>query len=195
MKNFIIIGNGSTGTSWLYKTLNKHTKLKGDFEYFNSSFKTTLDEMLNRAVEANKNGKIYFNKIPFEQTIIRFDCWKKYNFVELSKHFHIIFCSRAITSWAESWHRRQEIGCAQRKPQEMVDRYLIGWSIYLDILEMNPDKVILSNFERRLIAFETEIKYICDFAGVEFEEAMLSEPPKKEIIQRDKPVFCEFYHD
>lgn len=191
MKNFIIIGNGSSGTSWLVRTFELNRSIFVDYERYHDDFETSLDDMLARAKSANDKGLTYCNKIPFELTIMREPFkWAYSDWVKLSNHFHIIFNYRALTSWIESWNIRQET----LSENKLLSRWESGWRIYYDILEVNPDKVVTNCYDEFLTNPERNMKNLYSFLDLDYSHP-LTIRPKNKPIKRDKPFFHWFKYN
>lgn len=185
MKNFIIIGNGSSGTSWLTRQFHLHPLIEGHFEDFSHTFEESLKVYKANAERINNDGFTYCNKIPFEQVIFRNTHWRAKDFIELAEHFYIIFNFRAFTSWIESWNRRLDPTCQF----ELKSRWENGFKIAFDILESHPSKIIFNNYECMTLNPESEYNRLCEWLDIQLDNYSFldqDKPQENKAVQREK---------
>ncbi len=166
MKPFIIIGNGGGGTSLLRGLLNAHSKITVLFEDKPGvNADNEIKQWINKARDAEKEGLIWANKRPLEQ--FNGLKWEGKDFVELAKHFKIIWIMRRFSKYIKP----------QTGPQHMA-AYTANWKKLQDFYwltrEAYPASVIQVSFEDLLLMTVIELKRMCQFLNVKYEANMIN---------------------
>jgi len=152
IRDFIIVGNGGSGTSLLRGLLNAHSNLHVVFEHK----PPRLDEFIK---EAKVHEGIWGNKTPIEQFISIGLTLEQ--MVEISDYFKIVHIIR-----------RYSMYCKNRKgPYEK--NWKISQDFYNAVRERHPSRVITVSFEDLLLRTESELTRICSFLTVNFQRKML----------------------
>lgn len=163
----MLLGNGGGGTSLLRGLLNAHSKIDCLFEHkgWPHAGKAPLEitTWVDMSKEAESKGFIWGNKVPIEQFISR--QWNDDNIVALSDHFKIIWLIRRFSKyWKNGAHNK--------------DIYIKNWdwarSLYWQIREKHPKRIIRVSFEDLLLMPVVELKRICAFLGVKYQPGMLA---------------------
>ena len=164
MTHFFILGNGGGGTSLLRGLLNAHSQIDCMFENAGSKKAGDFDGAMEKWFQfINKSSlPIWGNKIPVEQFISR--GWDDAKVVKLSDHFKIVWLIRRFSKYYKK-------GAAS----ESLYRKNWDWarSLYWQIREKHPDRIIRVSFEDLLLRPVIELRRICVFLGVRFEPEML----------------------
>lgn len=148
--NFLIIGNGGSGTSLLRGFLNSHSKVECCFEHWG--------DWQDQASKCKY--EVWGNKQPLE----RFWSykWEDSQIVDLIDDYLIIWIVRRYDKWLKKQVSRKAEANWQR-----------GRGIYWAIRNRKPDRVIEVAFEDLLLRPEAELRRVCDFLHVGYEQRML----------------------
>lgn len=167
-KHFLIMGNGYSGSSLLQTLLNAHTELDVQYEYF-----VWEDQEINPWKElwktnSKESKKTWGNKIPYEQFL--WGGWKNEDIISLINDFFIIWNVRKFSAYHNSITKRCNKGTITIKSK----RYWIqAQKTYWIMREKYPDKIIQNSFEDMVIAPERELRRICSFLDVSYQEQMI----------------------
>jgi len=161
---FMLIGNGGGGTSLLRGLLNAHSKLHVEFEENKSGrVQPAVNEILHWIALAKlveDNGVIWANKVPLEQLKSR--GWTDKDILCLAEHFKMVWLIRRFSRY---WKGKKE------------SIYKENWewsrSLYWQIREKHPDRIIQVSFEDLLLRTAVELRRICAFLGVRYEKNMM----------------------
>jgi len=173
MKNVFILGNGSTGTSFLFRSIASHPKVTGDFEPFDKTFNVALSKYKKFARSANDSGHVWLGKLPFERAIFRRNDWEQNDFLKLGKEFFIIGTYREFDSWFKSWNYRQE------KIDEKVARQ--RWQSGNQIIEglRNQGRVLtVVNYHRLVTDFDKIMTHVYNLIGIDALHKPIERPDR-----------------
>ena len=161
---FMLIGNGGGGTSLLRGLLNAHSQMEVLFEENKSGRIKTPEEEIEHwkalAKKAESNGLIWANKVPIEQFVSR--GWTDENVLALAEQFKMVWLIRRFSKY---WKGRAE--GVYRKNWEW------NQSLYWQIREKHPERIIQVSFEDLLLRTASELRRICNFLDVKYEANML----------------------
>lgn len=165
LRHFILLGNGGTGTSLLRGLLNAHSEIDCLFEYWSNKIHEPKEHFRHwhcLAMDAEIDGGIFGNKIPYEQ-------FKSRNIpdediVNLIESFNIIVISRRMSKYLKPTNSGEDAKQSWRNMQD----------IYWQMREIEPAKVISVSFEDLLLRHEIELQRICCFLDVDYEKDMLA---------------------
>jgi hypothetical protein len=170
MRHFFILGNAHSGTSLLRGLLNAHSKLYVDFEYFeNKKFNEQFAIWFEKQIEIDRMNKIYGNKIPIEQ--FRTALWTDEQILQIGrKGFKIIWIQRRFSGYNEGYNTETE--------KLYWNNWVWGRTLYWMFKEQHPTRILQVSFEDLLLQTEIELKRLCYFLGIEYEDNMLIEGPR-----------------
>lgn len=167
-KPFLIIGNGSSGTSLLRGLMNAHSQIECLFECWGMDGDRTKQfdmakEQAEYWIEQTEKSKLMWgNKVPIEQFITR--GWDALTIAQLIDDFKVIFIIRRFSMYCKD-------------PKHKMELYTQNWNFAQDtywlMRERAPERVISVSFEDLLLHTTTELFRICEFLGVLFEVEML----------------------
>jgi len=161
MKNdFFILGHGGSGTSLLRGLLNAHNEIDCGFEAWAVKNKDIDGNLAKWAQIAKEHDKIWGNKIPLE--MFWSNHWPDEKITEIGKSFLVLWIVRRYPKWI----KKQE----SRKAEQ---NWIKGRAIYWAIRNGRPDAVIEVSFEDLLLRTESELRRICDFLHIGYEQQML----------------------
>ena len=161
LSRFMVIGNGGGGTSLLRGLLNAHSEMVVLYEENKSGrIKPPESEILHWIDLSSWSELIWANKVPIEQFVSR--GWTDENVLELAEHFKMVWLMRRFSKY---WKGKAE----------GVYRKNWDWSqsLYWQIREAYPDRIIQVSFEDLLLRTASELRRICNFLGVKYEANML----------------------
>lgn len=165
MKHFILIGNGGGGTSLLRGLLNAHSKITVLFEDKpGGGADNEIKTWINKAKDAESQGLIWANKVPLEQFNSRH--WEGKDFVELAKHFKIIWIMRRFSKYIKPQTGQQHMAAYTENWKRLQDFYWLTREAY-------PERVIQVSFEDLLLRTVIELKRMCIFLGVQYDAPMM----------------------
>jgi len=166
-KDFLILGNGYSGSSLLHSLINSNDEVNVEFEKFQWRDKSI--EKWKHEWEKLKNEEklIWGNKIPIELFILSEA--KKQDITSLIDDYFIIWLTRKFSGYYKSILKRGKIknSYGAKKIWEFAQ------SCYFIMREKRPDKILNVSFEELVIYPERELFRICDFLGIHYNIAML----------------------
>lgn len=159
----MLIGNGGGGTSLLRGLLNAHSKLTVLFEDKpGGGADNEINQWIDKSKEAEKQGLIWANKVPFEQFMGR--GWENEDFLRLAENFKIIHLVRRYSKYLKP-QTKDYVG------------YKRDWNRHLEVYwlirEAYPAKIMQVSFEDLLLRTVIELKRMCRFLGVRYEPSMI----------------------
>ena len=160
MKPILILGNGGGGTSLLRGLLNAHSKLHIEFEEKGGGGGIPAGEIDHWLKISEKCSLRWGNKIPVEQFISR--GWSDLDIISLVDYFEIIFLRRRFSRYDKGGTHFDYKGTWEWAND-------LCWCIR----ERSPEHILQVSFEELILRPEIELKRICVFLGIDYEEDML----------------------
>ena len=153
INRFLVCGSGGSGTSLLRGLLNAHSKLTVLFENMR------YDQWDGMADAANELNVIWGNKINVQKCNSNKIIDKMIlNFVE---KYHMIWIVRRPAHF--DWKLKK----AYRTVWNRINQ------LYWDIKDKYPDRIINVSFEDLVLWPEAELRRLCSFLHIEYENKML----------------------
>lgn len=171
MNNFFIMGNGSSGTTFLAQMLNSHSEIEmvqnKYHEHFNKDFGHSLKQYQEFAQDVNGRGLVWGVKLPFEQVIFRNSHWHIGDYFTLSSNFKIIYMFREFEHWMRSWNARQLPELDEETAKKWHSE---GYNLYKRLYTTTYNRVMKVEYKDLCDEPKTQMESLCNFLGVKYED-------------------------
>lgn len=179
-KPFLVLGNGSSGTSLLRGLLNAHSKCDVWFEKFVDNIPDTVDLFNNAIQKCKDEGKLWGNKIPLERLLWN-DLWGGWDtlpaYFRLTENYYVLWITRNYHDYKSSMFKRHTarftvFGNGQGE-KELKRQWVYGTRIRDNLKDRYPDRVKLISFENLVSDTENQLIDVCNFLNLEYEKSMM----------------------
>ena len=161
---FFIMGNGGSGTSLLRGLLNAHSKIDCTFENIQREKSFEENNAAWSKLRDESSALRWGNKVPYEQFLT--GKWGETELCKIAEHYKIIWIVRRFTRYSHN------------AKGQRLETYRTNWikaqELYFNIKDGHPDTVIMVSFEDLILRPVAEMRRICDFLNVDFENTMLN---------------------
>lgn len=145
-RDFLILGNGMSGTSLMHSMIDTHPQIDCQFEQGDK-----LKDFPVWIEDARKCPNTWGNKVPIEKLMA--GNWQMADLIDLIESFYIINPQRKFTGYLQSYKRKYTHRPLKHLPKE--EQAAILWEqnneLYYAMLEKNPEKIIRVSFEHLVL--------------------------------------------
>lgn len=165
-RDFVILGNGKSGTSLLRGLLHAHPLCHVEFELGNQTPKLTPTQMFSLWLDKRESNSasIYGVKMPYELLI--HNDWSHDQILNISDYFKVIWIFRRFSKYYSN-EFEQAFGSCE-----------VNWrdtqNYYWEMRERYPESIIQVSFEDLILRTEIELRRICYFLDIKYDQSMFS---------------------